>query len=40
LRAFARICSPAEVGVLVTDAGIDADQARRLTEAGVSVVLA
>ncbi len=39
-RAFARICSPAEVDELVTDAGIDDDQASRLAEAGVNVVLA
>src|SRR5215472_8583459 len=39
-RAFARICSAAEVDVLVTDAGIDAEQAARLSEAGPRVVLA
>ena len=39
-RAFARICSAGELDVLVTDAGIDADQAAQLAEAGVRVVIA
>jgi len=39
-RAFARICSAAEVDVLVTDSGIDAGQAAQLGEAGPRVVLA
>jgi DeoR family transcriptional regulator of aga operon len=39
-RAFARICSAAEVDVLVTDDGIDDAQAAELSEAGVDVVLA
>ncbi len=39
-RAFARICPAADVDVLVTDSGIDPEQADRLTEAGVQVVLA
>jgi DeoR/GlpR family transcriptional regulator of sugar metabolism len=39
-RAFARICSAAEVDVLVTDAGIDAGRAAELAEAGVRVVIA
>jgi len=39
-RAFARICAAADVDVLVTDAGIDAEQAGRLAEAGVRVVIA
>ena len=39
-RAFARICSSGEVDVLVTDAGIGADQAAQLAEAGVRVVIA
>ena len=40
-RAFARICAPAEVDVLVTDAGI-ADERRRPCSkaAGVDVVIA
>jgi DeoR family transcriptional regulator, aga operon transcriptional repressor len=40
LRAFAQICAVGEVDTLVTDAGIDASQAERLTEAGVRVVIA
>lgn len=40
LRAFARICQPPEVDMLVTDTGIDAGEAARLTEAGVEVVRA
>lgn len=39
-RAFARICSAAEIDVLVTDAGIDPVHADRLTDAGVKVVIA
>jgi DeoR family transcriptional regulator, aga operon transcriptional repressor len=39
-RAFARICAAEEVDVLVTDAGIGDDQAARLTEAGIRVVIA
>jgi DeoR family transcriptional regulator of aga operon len=39
-RAFARICSAAEVDVLVTDDGIGDAQAAELTDAGVDVVLA
>jgi DeoR family transcriptional regulator of aga operon len=39
-RAFARICGAGDVHVLVTDAGIDAAEAARLTEAGVEVVIA
>jgi DeoR family transcriptional regulator, aga operon transcriptional repressor len=39
-RAFARICSSGEVDVLVTDAGIGAEQAAQLAEAGVRVVIA
>ncbi len=39
-RAFARICAASEVDVLVTDAGIDADQEARLTGAGIRVVIA
>ena len=37
-RAFARICTPAEIDVLVTDAGIAAEDAARLADAGVDVV--
>jgi DeoR family transcriptional regulator, aga operon transcriptional repressor len=37
-RAFARICSLAEIGVLVTDTGIPADEATLLEHAGVDVV--
>ena len=37
-RAFARICTPAEIDVLVTDAGIAAEDAARLQDAGVDVV--
>ena len=37
-RAFARICTPAEIDVLVTDAGIAAADAARLQDAGVDVV--
>ena len=39
-RAFARICSPAEIDVLVTDAGISAEDAALLEDAGVEVVTA
>src|SRR6266566_1351309 len=39
-RAFARICTPAEIDVLVTDAGIAAEDAARLADAGVDVVTA
>ena len=39
-RAFARICTPAEIDVLVTDAGITAEDAARLQDAGVDVVTA
>jgi DeoR family transcriptional regulator, aga operon transcriptional repressor len=39
-RAFARICSMAEVDVLVTDAGIEAADAARFAEAGVQVLTA
>ena len=37
-RAFARICTPAEIDVLVTDAGIAAEDAAQLEDAGVDVV--
>jgi DeoR/GlpR family transcriptional regulator of sugar metabolism len=37
-RAFARICTPAEIDVLVTDAGIAAEDAALLEAAGVDVV--
>ncbi len=39
-RAFARICAAADIDVLVTDAGIGDDQAGRLADAGVRVVIA
>jgi DeoR family transcriptional regulator, aga operon transcriptional repressor len=39
-RAFARICAADEVDVLVTDAGIGADQSARLAAVGIRVVLA
>src|SRR4029078_12493320 len=35
---FARSCPPAEIDVLVTDAGIAAEDAARLADAGVDVV--
>ena len=38
--AFARICTTAEVDVLVTDAGIAPADAARLADAGVKVVTA
>jgi DeoR/GlpR family transcriptional regulator of sugar metabolism len=38
-RAFASICRADEVHVLVTDGGIDPDQAARLSAAGVRVVV-
>ena len=38
-RAFARIFTAREVDVLVTDAGISADDKARLEEAGVDVVV-
>ncbi|MFJ6212389.1 DeoR/GlpR family DNA-binding transcription regulator [Streptomyces sp. NPDC092296] len=36
--AFARVCEPARIDVLVTDTGITAEASARLTEAGVTVV--
>jgi DeoR family transcriptional regulator of aga operon len=39
-RAFARICTAGEIDVLVTDAGIAAEDAARLEDAGVDVVTA
>ena len=39
-RAFARICTIAEIDVLVTDTGIAAEEAARLEDAGVDVVTA
>jgi DeoR family transcriptional regulator of aga operon len=39
-RAFARICSLAEIDVLVTDTGIAAEEAALLEDAGVDVVTA
>ncbi|MBO0776346.1 MAG: DeoR/GlpR transcriptional regulator [Actinobacteria bacterium] len=37
-RAFARICTAAQIDVLVTDTGIAVDDAARLEDAGVDVV--
>jgi DeoR family transcriptional regulator of aga operon len=37
-RAFARICTPAEIDVLVTDVGIAAEDKALLEAAGVDVV--
>ena len=39
-RAFARICTPGEIDVLVTDTGIAAQDAARLEDAGVDVLTA
>jgi DeoR/GlpR family transcriptional regulator of sugar metabolism len=39
-RAFARICTPAEIDVLVTDGGINPEDAALLEAAGVDVVTA
>jgi DeoR family transcriptional regulator of aga operon len=39
-RAFARICTAGEIDVLVTDAGIAAEDTARLEDAGVDVVTA
>ena len=39
-RAFARICTAAEIDVLVTDTGIAGEDAARLQDAGVDVVTA
>jgi len=39
-RAFARICVPAEIDVLVTDTGISADDVALLEAAGIDVVTA
>src|SRR5580700_6328229 len=39
-RAFARICGPAEVDTLVTDAGIANDELNVLKAAGIDVVVA
>jgi DeoR family transcriptional regulator, aga operon transcriptional repressor len=39
-RAFARICTAREIDALVTDAGIPADEAARLRDVGVEVIIA
>lgn len=39
-RAFARICTAADVDVLVTDSGLTAEAAARFAEAGVKVMVA
>src|SRR5216683_7475559 len=39
-RAFARICTPSEIDVLVTDTGIAAEDAALLEDAGVDIVTA
>ena len=39
-RAFARICAPADIDVLVTDTGIAAGDVTVLQAAGVDVVTA
>jgi len=39
-RAFARICGPGEIDILVTDAGITAEDVTLLEDAGVDVVTA
>jgi DeoR family transcriptional regulator, aga operon transcriptional repressor len=39
-RAFARICGPADIDVLVTDAGLPAADAAAPQAAGVEVVTA
>ena len=39
-RAFARICTAQEIDVLVTDTGIAAEDAARLEDAGVDLVIA
>jgi len=39
-RAFARVCTPAEIDVLVTDSGIAAQDVTLLEDAGVEVVIA
>ena len=39
-RAFARICTAREIGTLVTDNGIPAEEAARLKDAGLNVILA
>jgi DeoR family transcriptional regulator, aga operon transcriptional repressor len=39
-RAFARICTAADVDVLVTDRGLTAEAAARFAEAGVKVMVA
>jgi len=39
-RAFARICTAAEVDILVTDTGIAPADAAKLADAGVKVVTA
>ena len=39
-RAFARICATGEVGVLVTDGGIDQAAAAAFADAGVEVIIA
>jgi DeoR family transcriptional regulator of aga operon len=39
-RAFARICTAREIDTLVTDTGIPAEEAARLKDAGLNVILA
>ena len=39
-RAFARICTAREIDTLVTDAAIPDDQATRLKDAGIDVIIA
>lgn len=39
-RAFARICAPAEIDVLVTDTGLAEDAIVRFTDAGIDVMTA
>jgi DeoR family transcriptional regulator, aga operon transcriptional repressor len=39
-RAFARICSPGEIDVLVTDAGLGEGDIARFADAGIDVMTA
>jgi DeoR/GlpR family transcriptional regulator of sugar metabolism len=39
-EAFARLCGPADVDLVVTDTAVDAEESRRLAMAGTELVIA
>jgi len=39
-RAFARICAPSEIDVLVTDTGLAEDAIARFADSGIDVMTA